>query len=91
MVERVLEKMEILDVILDEVQRARKESENIRSELRQHIKEENEEFKIIAQSIGYLKIQSALRKQQSGFIAAAISAIVAGVMSFMAIFFNRAG
>ena len=89
MVERVLDKMEILDLILDEVQRTRKESESIREELRTHIKEESDDFRVIHKNINELKIQDALRKQQSGYIAAMISVVVTSVMSFLVMHFGR--
>ena len=92
--------MELLEIILGEVRSTRAEQQEIRKELNTHIKDEAIEFREIRKDINCLKTQTAVHKaktdvrhndedkhegRQAGFINAAISAFVAGVVSFFAI------
>ena len=89
--ERIIAKMEILDVILEEVKHIRKEVNGTRQELKEHIKEESDEFAAIKRDIHGLTVQQELRKQESGYISAFISMVVAAVVSWFAIYFGGRG
>jgi len=98
-----MEKMEVIDLILEEVRAGRGEQKALRAELNQHIQDEAIDFKEIRKDINCLKTQSAVHKattdgrfegddkkdtRQSGYINAAISAVVAGIVSFIAVFWG---
>ena len=78
-----------LELILAEVKATRAEQAEINRELKQHIKEEGEEFKSIRKDINCLKTQTALHKQQAGYFTAFISLVVAAVVSTIASLFSH--
>lgn len=68
---------------MDDVQRLiLEEVQGIRSELRQHIREESDEFKAIRKELTDQKVDFALVKQKVGIFSATVSAIIAGLVTF---------
>ena len=80
--------MDKLDLIYDAVIQHGETAKDIRRELRDHIKDEDEKFAAVQGDIHYLKKESALTKQRVGLFSAGIAAVVAGILSFFANWFG---
>ena len=80
--------MDISELILDEVKRSRAEQAELRKELKHHIETDNARLEKIKDAIHCLSTKQALSKQQAGFITAAISTVVAIVVSVVTMVFT---
>ena len=78
--------MDISEMILAEVKHTRAEQAELRKELKNHIDADQVRLDKIKDRLHCLSTQSALTKQQQGFITAFISLVVAGVVSVVVAF-----
>lgn len=74
--------MDVQDIILSEVR-------ELRVEFKAHTKDETEEFVKIRAEISDLKVQDAIGKHHRGMMSAGVSAMIAGCVAWVVLFFNR--
>ena len=80
--------MDISEIILDEVKRTRAEQAELRKELKHHIEADNARLEKIKDAIHCISTKQAVTNQQAGFIPAAISTVVAVVVSVVSMIFT---
>jgi len=90
-----VEGMDILEVILAEVQHARKEQGEIRKDLKEHIRDENVRYGELKDEMHVINTESQLMKQKgnivNGGIASLVATVVAGFVSWVVIVFSGHG